>query len=275
MDSAEINRYHQMLKAYIPSDRLMTPQEVHTILSQTNCQIYEMMKIMASTFKLGYKSGYKDTVELFKFYVNLVDSFNGYVYNLGDSLDKLAFSYNVMKNQERIITIPLSGSFYNDDMSIDFEKKAEVDAKLRDLVNNNPGLQSLINNLQQGNHVLITDYGLTGKGALTFEYIMDALGVPLDNLIFLQFTMNYEVINENIAHSKMKNKLVNVVTDLDELVVAIWLTNSENFQARCTPKYPVNLWSYNIPAVYDNNYYNCNLNRLFFTMEVTKLLGKC
>lgn len=67
MDSVEINRYHQMLKAYIPSDRLMTPQEVNTILSQTNCQIYEMMKIMASTFKLGYKSGYKDTVELFKF----------------------------------------------------------------------------------------------------------------------------------------------------------------------------------------------------------------
>jgi len=287
----------------VPSDRLLTPGEVREMLLGIDCDKYVMLKkYLRKHYPFGYYANIRDTIQLFNIYSELVRNLSkkGNVYNLGESLDKIAFAYNVL-HDTNIPTIPLSGNMYNDDMTVDERARSIIDHSIPDLLENNQPFGHLVSDLKRGIDVAVTDYGLTGKGFLTFDYILSKAGVTQEQkeklLLFVQFTMDRKIV-KNVRHSRIHNFTI-IVTDVEEneenvdadagatdrqsvmdlsesdLMIDPYLTNSELYSARCIPKYGVQLWKTPMPPVYQDNYKNCNLNRLTFSLEVTENLGRC
>lgn len=276
-----------------PCDRLLTPQEMNKIMSGKifDCQVFQILRDLSNHLELGYQDLFKHTMNIWVLYKRLADVYiaeqrelfgadaQSNIYSLGDSLDKFAFTYNVMEGKNIIKTIPMSGNMYDsssggEPLKINSKKKKLVDKNLENYYINNLTFQNLVMKLKNNQQVLITDYGLTGKGMLTFEYMLSKFvsRQQLTNVMFIQFSMHKDYLKNNIKNTEFNTSIITID-------ISYYNSNSEEYGARCIPKYESENWVREIPEVYtknfDSNYFLCNFHRFMFSMELTKLLGKC
>ena len=173
---------------------------------------------------------------------NVVNAYD-YIYSLGDSLDKFGFAHNVVVGYNEVQTIPFSSNMYNPDMSINEDKKKLVDMNAQSFYDNNSDFRNLVENMRNGKNVLVVDFGLTGKGMLTFDYVLSKFVDNLDHIMFIHFTMHPEEVERNIALSTMPNNII-------EVDLSFFHSNSEAYGSRCVPRYTPSDWQNELTAVY-------------------------
>jgi hypothetical protein len=201
------------------------------------------------------------------------------IYSLGDSLDKYTFVWNDMINinesDNHIIRVPFSGSMY---MNIGYTDRIEIDSTDRDamftnldeLLENNNDFKKMYDKIYSGHHVLITDYGHSGKGPITIVNLLKYKNpnIDLNNVHYLLVTDSSKEIERNILkHAGELNGLNRIY--YNELL-SMYYTNSDKVEgrmSRCISRYSVDLWDRPPDPVWkDNladNYRQCNLHRVF------------
>ena len=223
-----------------------------------------------------------DTLNLFREYFAVVSDFiyDGYVYSLGDSLDKFNYIWNVTHVDEQIVNIPFSGSMYDGiDDSIDIELNPEVETlmqdNLKDLLIHNKNFALLYNDILQGKKILITDYGLSGKAVITIIILLNSLGVTdFRNVTYLQITNDSSIIQHNITIHLHGFAQPNIIY-IDE-APDVYFTNSDRpymgFNSRCVPRYEVGNWKEVPDDVWYQglipNYSLCNIHRRFLLFQL-------
>lgn len=218
-----------------------------------------------------------DTLDLITDYFDIVDTYN-IVYSLGDSLDKLNFLYNVT-HPNHIITVPFSGSMYinvdNDNIELDSELKMKMIDNLESLLLHNKSFADLYEHIKQGDTILITDYGHSGKALITLIKLFNLLdNINWRNVTYLQVTTEPEVIAHNVKVHLHNEPQPNII--YKESYPDFYFTNSDRdfggYYSRCVPRYEVNMWTEQVDDVWIHddvpNYRLCNIHRKLFLLQM-------
>ena len=220
-----------------------------------------------------------DTLDLITEYFDVVDDYidHGYVYSLGDSLDKLNFLYNVT-HPNHIITVPFSGSMYNNiDSNIELDPNIEMEmlAKADSLLLHNNSFSDLYNHIKQGDTILITDYGHSGKALITVVKLFNLLGISdWSAVTYLQVTTEPDIIAHNVKVHLQNEPIPNII--YKEAYPDFYFTNSDRefggYYSRCVPRYEVSMWTDELDDVWTYralpNYRLCNIHRKLFLLQL-------
>lgn len=224
---------------------------------------------------------------IFTYYYNLNNYFkdNYSIFSLGDSLDKLNIFWNLL-NVNKVITIPFSGNAIKsnphdeDDTNFTVELDEYTFNIMKDnfnnLKNNNSYFNNLIDILNDGVKVLITDYTNVCHSFYTLVLLLQHNNINIENLYFLYITFNDDAeailrtFCDNLSFPFENIKII--LIDNNEILSG-YFTNSERTNSRCIPKYSVKAWNKELTDVfYDNdskpNYYKCNLHKIFFYLSL-------
>ena len=231
-----------------------------------------------------------DTVKIIEYYFTTVENYTndgGIVYSLGDSLDKFNYVWNINQNKQgkTIISVPFSGSMYNNikdstRIILDESSSELMYSRALDLYHNNDSFSRLFNDIINGKYVLITDYGHSGKALITVTKLINFLGnkmgkiINWDKVTYLQITSSMDEIEENIRDHLQNEGHPTVVyynTFLDSYFV-----NSDRwhggYNSRCVPRYEVNNWINQPDHVWKNglldNYKLCNIHRILLLFQL-------
>lgn len=231
-------------------------------------------------------------------YFNEIRKYNEYIkFSLGDSLDKFNYFWNTidLDKKMQILQIPFSDSMFintenvgevdtNNPLEIDYvldeTKKELMFRNYNELLRNNKNFRLLVDNLNLGKKVVVTDFILSGKIFETLLILFINFDVNIDNLhfIFITFTdniqekMKYLIDTKYNTHFDFNN--IKFIQITDHAVLNHYYTNSEDTNSRCVAKYPPRDWIINIDdsVYYDGtspNFYNCNVHRLGYLLFVS------
>jgi len=195
------------------------------------------------------------------------------IYSIGDSLEKFNFTWNVMRVNQ-IKQIPLSGNLTDESLDPSIVQRCE------DFKRNNRVYQELVDTLQHKDQVIITDYGNTGKSVASLCVMLSIEGIDLRLIKFIIASSNDEFIDQMYGYLGalgISDRLNVVMLDTDPI---FFFTNSDyqQYQSRCTPRYPVQAWSDEPEDVWMNpfidhpNYFLCNLARIMTFVLFSDLL---
>jgi hypothetical protein len=229
----------------------------------------------------------KDTLNIIEYYFLAIrehTSNGGKLYSLGDSLDKFNYVWNI--NQEQmIVSVPFSGSMYYNipnSSKIVLDKNLEklMYSSVRNLYEHNNGFKELFNDIAIGNHILITDYGHSGKALITITKLINYLAqlisieISWNNVEYLQITPSMKIIQENIKEHLWNEPQPSVI--YYNRYLDSYFTNSDRwtggYNSRCVPRYEVNSWSESPEHIWKNglidNYKLCNIHRVLLLFQL-------
>ena len=239
----------------------------------------------------------KENFIFMKRYFKFIQNFeSNNIFSLGDSLDKYNTVWNSINNNKPIKIIPMSGSQYYDygseeeknrQLMKDDKNYPGIEQNVNYFYNNNPNFKLLVSKLQQGEKVLLTDFGHTGKAVITIVNIISKYVNDLSNLTFLSVII-YNDENESSKEGKYDyddtsnegnnyykenvKKLVNSNFNVKYIrsLLDPYYTNSERNKSRCIPRYTWKMWKNTPDDVWkDNgipNYYMCNVHKVLMMM---------
>ncbi len=238
-------------------------------------------------------------ITIFKYFYEINMVFNeGYkVYSLGDSLDKLNFLWNIKNPDRRIISIPLSGLTFKNNLDI-----CDLIEKYPDLLTNNPNFKMLVDDLNSGVRVVITDYLNSGKTLISLLNLFKHYQTNINNLHFIFIALIEQTDGEDVYEEDVEggltlteintNAILNkfgIIDTTDKIkfiapegILDRYYTNSEDIsslESRCVPKYNLRNWNSlpadvfikneNDPYSKQPNYFNCNYNRILYYLSTS------
>jgi hypothetical protein len=245
----------------------------------------------------------RDIEETISAYFSFIHTFfkqeNSSVYTLGDSLDKFSFIWNLLEDK-KIKTIPFSGNMYDvkeEELKLNHDKLSLMMENFQNLVANNIEFRNMVQDLNSGKNVLITDYGHSGRALVTIIALLNLNGISMETLTYYQLCFIDEKIKLNnlvshalkeMGHIPIKDIIIFEGTLDFYLIDSDSLNLSErrgiSLYSRCIPSYPVekwhnpldenSVWSYNKPrsdgtSVNIGNYYQCNINRIITAIQLS------
>lgn len=201
------------------------------------------------------------------------------IYSLGDSLDKYNFVWNNMVRNDidvpEIISVPFSGSMYNNlvdqygEIKLDPDIEKEMYNKFNTMLENNRPFADMCKSIRNGDRVLITDFGHSGKALLTIVKLCKHFGIDLHNTDYLQITPTIDgrqIVRENLE-IHLNNELYGLTVYYWDRTLDPYFINSEHSKSRCVSKYSVDMWLDVPDDVWYNglqpNYFQCNLSRFY------------
>lgn len=280
-----------LINSYITLNRYVTHAEIRTILNIAKSKFdvcdYKLLntifKIIQQVFNIPKRnlefyveSLYINEFPIMKIYFEHIQQYFDQKYNvfsLGDSLDKLNEFWNLMNPDRDIINIPFSGSMFTDNLNLVPSKQHSMFQNFREMLENNPNFAVLVNMLNSGQNVVITDYINSGKSFFTLLELFNQFGIATDKLIFEYITFNDELnvddfLQRSSAEYNYFRKIRLIYVPEDSIILSRYFTNSEDFDSRCVPKYLVNSWSEPIAKIQktygQSKYAMCNLHRILF-----------
>ncbi len=238
-------------------------------------------------------------ITIFKYFYEINMVFNeGYkVYSLGDSLDKLNFLWNIKNPDRRIISIPLSGLTFKNNLDI-----CGLIEKYPDLLTNNPNFKMLVDDLNSGVRVVITDYLNSGKTLISLLHLFKRYQTNINNLHFIFIALIDQTNGEDVYEDDGEGGLILTAINTDAIlnkfgiidttdkikfiapegILDRYYTNSEDkssLESRCVPKYNFKKWNSspadvfimneNDPYSRESNYLNCNYNRILYYLSTS------
>lgn len=223
------------------------------------------------------------TKELIEYYFDTIRNFmeDGIVYSLGDSLDKLNYIWNIYQIDptKYIVSIPFSGSMYDDTQDNEIElnkiKEANMYDKLDSLFDNNPYFSQLCDDIMQGHKILITDYGHSGKALITITKLINRrIKTNWSNVWYLQITASPDKISDNIRIHLQNEPYPHIIYKED--MPDSYFTNSDRwlggYYSRCIPRYEVSNWTSPPSDVWYRglvpNYTLCNIHRRLLLFQL-------
>lgn len=297
---ADSSRSLALISGLIPRNRYLSAEDTQAILagieSKLNlCEYQDQTKLFAwiqrslrlsePEFRFYMKGAYRQEFPILKQYFDRLQTYadrDYRLYSLGDSLDKFNHFWNIKHDTSPVIAVPFSGSMFTESLVRIDTKRDRMFNALETMRNNNPAFDQMIESLNAGDNVLITDYINTGKSFFTILELLRRCGAPTGNLRFLYVTYNDEIsvdqFRERSAAEYDYSSSIDLLEVTETAILSRYFTNSEDSNSRCVAKYPVDIWDQPVEAVYRDglapNYHRCNLHRLMFMCAFTCFFQK-
>lgn len=194
---------------------------------------------------------------------------NNIIISLGDSLSKIVDGINFSNykksskmNIKLIDTLLISGNiteYYNrkiegkEYLKLNLDKVEEL--KKKDAFMRNYLFKNIIDALRNGNTITLIDYGFTGRALVTLDYIFTKILFPgnlkiLSQVKLVNFTDkkdNIVLLLDTLSKDKeleQKNRYkMSIPFELIHTPIPVQIVESEDYEARCVPQFPVDNWS--------------------------------
>jgi hypothetical protein len=217
---------------------------------------------------------------------------NNIVISLGDSLSKIVDGINFSNytksskmNNKLIDTLLISGNitdYYRkeDDkeyLKLNLDKVADLNSKgdfMRQYL-----FKNIINAIQNNKTITFIDYGFSGRALVTLDYIFTKILFPnpkiQEKIKLVIFTDKEDDIKVKLGTLSVDEKIdkkfrykITLPYELIHAPVPAQIVESEDYEARCVPQFPVDKWSIkkyteNIENPIFTNYFDENQDFIF------------
>jgi hypothetical protein len=193
---------------------------------------------------------------------------NNIVISLGDSLSKIVDGINFSNykkssemNNKLIDTLLISGNiteYYTGEDGVEYLKLSSTkvaDLKSKDAFMRNYLFKNIIDLIRDGKTITFIDYGFSGRALITLDYIFTKILFPsnlriIEKIKIVNFTNKEDNIRNLLDRLSKDPKIqpifrykMSIIPELINTPIPVQIIESEDYEARCVPQFPVDKWS--------------------------------